>query len=292
MGRLMRLRAFAKVNYALDVLGVRDDGYHDIQTVMQSISLADEIEVERGGSGFDLTVEPAGTDVGPADENTVYGAWKTLREATGEPLPVRVRLFKKVPSGAGLGGGSADAAAVLVALNELFGLGLDDGRLREVGLRVGADVPFCVTGGTALGEGIGEKLTVLPAPPDHRLVVTRPAEAANTAEVYRTYDSRPGQTVFHAGVVRSAIEAGDLAALGLGVDNALKPVTREMVLAVRHLETALLKAGALGASMSGTGTAVYGIFPDENAATNAIRTIDVPFAGVFAPVDRGVEVLT
>lgn len=288
----MRLKAFAKVNYALDILGLRDDGYHDIQTVMQSISLADEVEVERGGGGFDLTVEPAGTDVGPAEENTVHGAWKALREETGEELPARVRLFKKVPSGAGLGGGSADAAAVLVALNEMFGLGLDDERLREVGLRVGADVPFCVAGGTALGEGIGEVLTPLFTPPDHRLVVARPWKAANTAEVYRAYDSRPGQTVFHAGVVRSAIEAGDLAALGAGVGNALTPVTREMVPAVRHLETALLEAGALGASMSGTGTAVYGIFPDENAATNAISTIDVPFAGLFEPVTRGVEVLT
>ncbi|MEJ7819527.1 MAG: 4-(cytidine 5'-diphospho)-2-C-methyl-D-erythritol kinase [Rubrobacteraceae bacterium] len=292
MGDLIRLQAFAKLNYALDVLSLRTDGYHEIRTVMQSISLADEVEVERAESGFDLTVEPAGTDVGPTRENTTHGAWRALREATGEELPVRVRLNKKVPSGAGLGGGSADAAAVLVALNEMFGLGLDDERLREVGLRVGADVPFCIAGGTALGEGIGEELTPLPATPDHRLVVTRPAEAANTAEVYRAYDGRPGQKVFHASAVRNAIQAGDLAALGAGVGNALSPVTREMVLAVRELETALLEAGALGASMSGTGTAVYGIFPDENAAANAIRAVDAPFAGVFAPVDRGVEILT
>ena len=288
---MMRLKAFAKVNYALDVLGLRDDGYHDIQTVMQSISLADEMEVEKVETGFDLTVEPAETDIGPLEKNTIHAAWQALREATGERLPARVRLFKKVPSGAGLGGGSADAAAVLVGLNELFGLGLDDERLRDVGLRVGADVPFCVAGGTALGEGIGEKLTPLPAPPRHRLVVARPAEAANTAEVYRAYDSRSPQTVFHAEAVRKAIEAADRAALGAGVGNALSSVTRKLVPAVPSLEATLLEAGACGACMSGTGTAVYGIFSDEEAAANAVRDVDAPFVGVFEPVERGVEIL-
>lgn len=289
MGDLIRLQAFAKLNYALDVLSLRTDGYHEIRTVMQSISLADEVEVERAESGFGLTVEPAGTDVGPTRENTTHGAWRALREATGEELPVRVRLNKKVPSGAGLGGGSADAAAVLVALNEMFGLGFDGEQLREVGLRVGADVPFCVAGGAALGEGIGEVLTSLPAAPDHRLVVARPLKAANTAEVYRAYDSHPGEPVRCAGDVVAAIKAGDATALGGSVGNALTPVTREMVPAVHALETALLEAGALGAAMSGTGTAVYGLFRDLDAAERASRRLRAPFVGVYEPVSRGVE---
>lgn len=287
----MRLKAFAKVNYALDVLGLRDDGYHDIRTVMQSISLADEIEVEPAGSGFGLTVEPAETDVGPKEKNTVYAAWKELSKEAGRLLPARVRLYKKIPSGAGLGGGSADAAAVLVALNELFDLDLDEERLRAVGLRIGADVPFCVSGGTALGEGVGELLTPLAAAPDHRLVVARPTEAANTAEVYRAYDSRPAQSVFYSDSVEEAIEAGDVVALGAGVGNALSPVTREIVPAVRGLEESLLDAGSLGAAMSGTGTSVYGIFADEGAATAAMRSLDAPFVGVFGSVSRGVEFL-
>ncbi len=287
----MRLKAFAKVNYALDVLDLRDDGYHDIRTVMQSISLADEIEVEPADSGFGLTVEPAETDVGPKEKNTVYAAWKELSKEAGRSLPARVRLYKKIPSGAGLGGGSADAAAVLVALNELFDLDLDEERLRAVGLRVGADVPFCVSGGTALGEGVGELLTPLAAAPDHRLVVARPTEAANTAEVYRAYDSRPAQSVFYSDSVVESIEAGDIVALGAGVGNALSAVTREIVPAVRRLEESLLDAGSLCASMSGTGTAVYGIFADEGAATAAMRSLYAPFIGVFEPVTRGVEVL-
>lgn len=289
MGDLIRLKAFAKLNYALDILRLRPDGYHEIRTVMQSISLADEVEVERAENGFDLTVEPAGTDVGSKQKNTVFMAWKSLREAAGEELPARARLHKKVPSGAGLGGGSADAAAVLVALNELFGLGFGDERLREIGLRVGADVPFCVAGGTVLGEGIGEVLTPLPAAPDHRLVVARPLQAANTAEVYRAYDSHPEEPVRRAGAVVAAIKAGDVTALGGSVGNALTPVTREMVSAVHALETALLEAGALGAAMSGTGTAVYGIFRDPDAAESAARHLRAPFVGVYEPVSRGVE---
>ncbi len=287
----MRLKAFAKVNYALDVLGLRDDGYHDIRTVMQSISLADEIEVEPAESGFDLTIEPAETDVGPKEKNTVYAAWRELSEEARSPLPARVRLYKKIPSGAGLGGGSADAAAVLVALNELFDLDFDAERLRSVGLRVGADVPFCVSGGTALGEGVGELLTPLSAAPDHRLVVVRPTEAANTAEVYRAYDSRPAQSILYSDSVVKSIEAGDAVELGAGVGNALSPVTREIVPTVRRLEESLLDAGSLGAAMSGTGTSVYGIFADEGAANIAMGSLDAPFVGVFEPVSRGVEVL-
>ncbi|MGB3632439.1 MAG: 4-(cytidine 5'-diphospho)-2-C-methyl-D-erythritol kinase, partial [Rubrobacteraceae bacterium] len=151
----MRLRAFAKVNYALAVLGLRDDGYHEVSTVMQSISLADELEIEETREGFELSVEPEHADVGSLESNTVYWAWRRICEAVGEELPVRVSLHKNIPSGAGLGGASADAAATLVGLNELFGFGLGVQELRSIGAKIGADVPFCISGGTALGEGIG-----------------------------------------------------------------------------------------------------------------------------------------
>ena len=136
-----RLRAFAKVNYALDVLGLRADGYHEVSTVMQSISLADEVELRRAAGGFDLSLEPEEVRIGPQERNTTYLAWKALRRLTGEELPVEVSLRKRIPAGAGLGGGSADAAAVLVGLNELFGLGLRVDELRGIGAGIGADVP-------------------------------------------------------------------------------------------------------------------------------------------------------
>src|SRR5215210_1819539 len=153
--REVRLMAFAKVNYALDVLALRPDGYHEVSTVMQSFSLADEVGLQRAAGGFDLSVEPEGVEIGAQERNTAYLARKALQRLIGEELPVRVTLRKRIPAGAGLGGGSADAAAVLVGLNELFGLGLLVGDLREVGATLGADVPFCISGGTALGEGVG-----------------------------------------------------------------------------------------------------------------------------------------
>jgi 4-diphosphocytidyl-2-C-methyl-D-erythritol kinase len=165
---MVRLRAFAKINYALEVRGLRGDGYHEIRTVMQSVSLADEVEIEHAEEGFELQTEPGCSDVGPPEENTVRKAWKLMCGLVGAELPVRIRLHKRIPSRAGLGGGSADAAAALYGINELLGLGLNHEELSDVGGWIGADVPFCLLGGTALGGGVGDLLTPLPAPPAHR----------------------------------------------------------------------------------------------------------------------------
>ncbi len=284
----VRLRAFAKVNYALEVRRLRSDGYHEISTVMQSISLADEVEIERVESGFELAVWPEGVGVGPPEENTVYKAWARMGERIGDALPVRVRLGKKIPAGAGLGGGSADAAATLAGLNELFGLGLGEAELRDVGLRVGADVPFCLAGGTALGEGIGEVLGPLPAPPPHHLVVAKPAAGAETARVYGAYDERPVGGNPSVAPVVEALRAGDLGVLAGSLGNYLAPVTEGLVPEVRALEEQLLRAGAMGAAMSGTGTAVFGIFVSEAEARAAANGLRAPFVAVCEPVPRGV----
>ncbi|MDP9425876.1 MAG: 4-(cytidine 5'-diphospho)-2-C-methyl-D-erythritol kinase [Actinomycetota bacterium] len=287
----VRLKAFAKVNYALEVRGVRPDGYHEISTVMQSVSLCDELSLERSDEGFQLLVEPERASIGPKDENTVFRAWSLLREATGEDLPVCARLRKAIPAGAGLGGGSADAAAALVGLNEMFGLGLGDGKLREIGLRIGADVPFCVSGGTALGEGIGEKLTPLPAPPDHHLVVAKPDAGAETARIYKAYDERPGEGRPSTARTLDALRAGDLGALARLLGNDLAPVTEVLVPEVGELREVLARAGALGTLMSGSGTAVYGLFGSEAAAREAERRIEAPFARICRPVALGVEMV-
>ena len=284
----MRLRAFAKVNYALEVLGLLPDGYHEISTVLQSISLADEVEIERAERGFELGVEPEGTGIGPLDENTVYKAWLRLREASGEDLPVRVKLRKQVPAGAGLGGGSADAAATLVGLNGLFSLGFDDAELREVGLRVGVDVAFCVGGGTALGEGIGEALSPLPAPPPHYLVIAKPAVGAETVRIYQAYDERSEDSLPSVAPVVEALRTGDASALARGVGNDLALVTESFVPGVWELREELLGAGALGAAMSGSGTAVYGIFATEAEARAAEKSSRASFVAVCEPVARGV----
>jgi 4-diphosphocytidyl-2-C-methyl-D-erythritol kinase len=285
------LQAFAKVNYALEVRGLREDGYHEISTVMQSVSLADEVEIERTGEGFELEVEPEDAGVGPREDNTVLRAWELLGGLVGLGLPARVRLCKGIPAGAGLGGGSADAAAALIGLNELFDLGLSAAELREVGLRVGADVPFCLSGGTALGEGTGEILSPLPAPPPHHLVVAKPAAGAWTARIYHAYDERPeGGNGFVAPTVQ-ALRTGDLGALAGALGNDLAPVTKALVPEVRVLEEELLYTGAVGAAMSGSGTAVFGMFRSEAEARTAAEELKSPFVSVCGPVARGVEVL-
>lgn len=283
----LTLRAFAKINYALEVLGLRVDGYHEIRTVLQSISLADEVEIERIEAGFELLVEPEGIEVGPPEKNTAYRAWNLLREFTGEELPVRVHLHKRILAGAGLGGASADAAAVLTGLNDLFGLGLAREDLRKVGGWIGADVPFCLSGGTALGEGVGEVLSPLPAPPPHWIVLVKPEQSANTAEIYRTYDELAQESSFSATPVISALKAGDPGALARAVGNDLAPVTRKRVPEIEACEDELLRTGALGVAMSGTGSAVYGIFSTEDKARFASERIRAHFVGVYEPVARG-----
>ena len=290
MKREVWLRAFAKVNYALDVLGLRADGYHEISTVLQSISLADEVQLRRAAGGFDLSLEPEEVKIGSQERNTTYLAWKALQGLAGEELPVKVTLRKEIPAGAGLGGGSANAAAVLVGLNELFSLGLRVDELRGIGVGIGADVPFCISGGTALGQGVGEILTPLPSPPAHRLVVAKPLRSADTAGMYRAYDETETESMRSVEPVVSALRSGSLPVLAAAVGNDLAPVTRGFIPEVATLERTLLASGALGASMSGSGTAVYGIFDDEGAG-GAKDTVDAPFIGVYEPVSCGVMII-
>jgi len=284
------LRAFAKVNYALDVLGLRADGYHEISTVMQSISLAEEVQLRRAAGGFDLSLEPEEVKIGSQERNTTYLAWKALQGLAGEELPVKVTLRKEIPAGAGLGGGSANAAAVLVGLNELFSLGLRVDELRGIGVGIGTDVPFCISGGTALGQGVGEILTPLPSPPAHRLVVAKPLRSADTAGMYRAYDETGTESMRSVEPVVSALRSGSRPVLAAAVGNDLAPVTRGFIPEVATLERTLLASGALGASMSGSGTAVYGIFDDEGAG-GAKDTVDAPFIGVYEPVSCGVMII-
>lgn len=285
------LRAYAKVNYALDVLGVRPDGYHDIRTVFQSISLADEVEIERSLSGFELVVEPEAAAVGPVEENTAYKAWKLLCKEAKTELGVRVSLHKEIPTGAGLGGGSADAAAALVGMNAFFGLGLEKEELCSIGAKAGADVPFCIVGGTMLGEGVGDVLGPLPAPPPHALAVLKPEASASTKEIYAANDRGGRESEHRSRSVAEALEAGDLAALARSIGNDLTPISAALVPEVEEYRRLLLEAGALGAAMSGTGSAVYGIFHSKSDAERAAATSRAHFAGVCEPVERGVEVV-
>ena len=182
----MRLRAYAKVNLGLRVLRRRGDGFHEVQGLMQTIGLADELVLEKGGEGITLEVQPP---LGiPPEENLAYRAAEAVLKAAGLQPNLRIQLTKRIPAGAGLGGGSSDAAAVLVGTNELFGLEMERARLLELAMELGSDVPFFLTGGTCWMGGRGERLKRLPPLPRYHLLLLLPPFSLSTAEVYRKFD--------------------------------------------------------------------------------------------------------
>ena len=283
-------RAPAKINLTLHVLGRRADGYHDLESFVAFAGVADTLSLVPGQNLSLLLEGPTAAGAGPPEDNLVLRAARNLRERVGGLRAGEFRLIKRLPVAAGIGGGSADAAAALVGLDRLFGLGLDDAGLRKAGLRIGADVPFCLAGGTALGEGIGEILTPLPAPPPHALVVAKPEAGADTGAIYRAHDERPGTIRPSVAPTVEALRAGDLGALARSLGNDLAPVTRALVPGVGELEEALSRAGALGVAMSGTGTAVYGVFRSVSEAREAARRLPADhFVAVCRPVGRGLR---
>jgi len=266
--------ARAKVNLSLDVLGLRPDGYHEIASVLQSLALGDLLVFEAAPEGISLRV--IGADSGTqfpecwaGEDNLVVRAGRRLAAATGCKLGAAVTLRKKIPVAAGLGGGSADAAATLVGLNRLWGLECAFGFLSEIGAALGADVPFCLTGGTALATGRGEKITQLPPLPELGVLLLKPPYGVSTAAVYRAYDALRFGRQPVAERMAAALERGSWREALKECGNALEAVTfRE------HPELAVFKqelqaAGAFCALMSGSGPTVFGIFATAEEAARA-----------------------
>lgn len=254
--------AFAKVNLTLAVTGRRPDGYHTLETVFQSVSLCDRLVLERQETGLSLD-EAAGI---PAEENIITRADKLLRSEFPALGGVRVRLEKNIPAEAGLGGGSADAAAYLRGMNRLYGLGMTGERLCGLAERLGADVPFCIRGGTALATGIGEKLTPIKSSLPLWMVICKPETGCSTPAMYRRIDEM-GESLrqrFTTQEAAKALEKGDLAGLCGSLYNVFEEVTALPEL--NEIRQELRRSGALAAMMTGSGSAVFGIFPEEDAA--------------------------
>ena len=263
--------ARAKINWALAVTGRRADGYHALDMLMQEISLCDEVYAEPSDR-LELRVD--GSDL-PADEsNLVLRAAMALREAAGCTAGARLRLVKRVPSQAGLGGGSADCAAVLRLLNGLWGLGLGDAELERIGLRLGADVPFCLRGGLCRVGGIGEELTpIWPAPQAH-LVVVKPDGGVPTGAAFRLWDEGLRKnSVISLDNAQKALSNGDWDALGACAGNDLQPAAERIVPEIALAVARLRAEGALFAAMSGSGSAVFGVFPSAEEAKRAAGRI-------------------
>ena len=281
MSVTLREGAFAKINLTLDVLGKRPDGYHDIQSVMQTISIRDDVEVEVG------TAKPwtLSCDIEDVPQDSSNLAWKAAemfcRAAKRDPEGVAIRITKRIPTQAGLGGGSADAAAVLRALNRHYDYPFSIYALAELGAEVGSDVPFCTLGGTVLCQGRGERLRKLPDLPETLFVVCKPDFPVSTPELYRRLDEtaiarRPDHTAMEAAIVQ-----GDVGAIAGQLCNVFEPVVTEKHLELNYIKSLMNSYGALGFAMSGSGPSVYAIAPSFEYAAVICTMLKDNYPQVF-----------
>jgi 4-diphosphocytidyl-2-C-methyl-D-erythritol kinase len=260
------LSAPAKINLSLDVLGKREDGYHQVEMVMQSVELADRISLERTANNTIRVLCPH-PYVPSGSENLAWKAACLLRDRYGsDSRGVIIRIQKNIPVAAGLAGGSSDAAAVLRGLNELWKLNLSDKGLAEAGLSLGADVPFCLKGGTALAQGIGEQLTPLPSPPKLWVLLFKPNVGVSTAEVYKNYDGSLVRKRPDTNRLVWAIESGNLPELAGAMANVLESVTFSRLPMLLRLKQKALELGAMSAMMSGSGPTVFALTPEYRKA--------------------------
>ncbi len=273
--------AYAKVNLTLDVLCKREDGYHDLKSVMQTLSIRDDIEIDVGtGKPWKLLCSKEGV---PTDERNL--AWKAAKvycdALNKDPNGLEIRITKRIPVEAGLGGGSADAAAVLRALNDYYGNPLSILALAELGAQVGSDVPFCVVGGTAMVEGRGEKLRKLPDMPDSIFVVCKPDFSVSTPELYKKIDEvaipeRPDHQA-----MESALLAGDLEKVAHNLHNVFDPVVTDEHLELNYIKSLFHQYGAVGYQMTGSGSAVYAIVSEFEVAAVICNMLQSNYPNVF-----------
>lgn len=274
----MQVQAHAKLNLTLDILGRREDGYHEMQMVMQSVALSDLLTITPGTGRVRANLSYL-----PADgRNLAQMAAAAFCQATGQDVPVDIAIQKRIPVCAGLAGGSADAAAVLRALNQHTRAGLTPFQLAQVGSGVGSDVPYCVLGGTALAQGRGERLTPLPPLPVCQVVVCKPPFPVSTPRLFARVDLRKiTRRPDTAGVV-AALEAGDLAGVAHRLYNVFEDVLEPRRRAkIDEIKGQLIDCGALGASMTGSGPTVFGLFDSPQAARRAEQRLREQYREVF-----------
>lgn len=257
-------RAFAKINVSLDITGRRENGYHDIKTIMQSVSLYDDITVENGKNG--INISSSCPYLATDKRNTAYKAAELFFEKSGISDGADIYIDKRIPMGAGLGGGSADAATVLNVLNGMYGFPLSNDEILQTALLCGADVPFCVQGGTCLAEGLGEELTNLPPFPDCFIVIAKPDMSINTKAAYKAYDKLAVTEHPLTDEIISCIRNSDLHGISVRVFNVLEEAAKEKYKELGRFKGIMLESGALGSAMTGSGSAVFGIFDNRSRA--------------------------
>ncbi len=286
----LRLNAYAKVNLSLDVLGRRPDGYHEVETVLHTVELHDTVVLREAPGGIRVACDHRRV---PTDEqNLVFRAAQLLREAAGTDRGVHIEVHKRIPPASGLGGGSSDAAVTLLGLAQMWKLRLDHGQLLELASQVGSDVPFFLVGGAALATGRGERLRYLPTLPTTWVVLACPDAEVSTAWAYANLDLAGIPRRPDTGRLVEALRAEDVAAVARQLCNVFEPLVSSRYPQVSELKRRLLEAGALGASMSGTGPAVFGLFSGEAEARRAWEALrghvdgQVLLTRTFAELER------
>ena len=266
----LSLKAYGKINLGLDVLRRRDDGYHEVRMIMQTVGIYDRIDLiykETPG----ITVETNLYYLPDNENNLVYKAAKLLMDEFHVQKGVHIRLRKYIPVAAGMAGGSSDAAAVLFGVNKMFSLGLTTEQLMDRGVKIGADVPYCVMRGTALSEGIGEILTPLPVPPQCQVLIAKPGISVSTKFVYENLHANELRPEQHPDIdgMMEAIKQKDLYGIADRFGNVLENVTIPAYPVIQEIKDLMLEQGAIGALMSGSGPTVFGLFTNPKAAAKA-----------------------
>ena len=270
----LSLKAYGKINLGLDVLRRREDGYHDVRMIMQTVGIFDRVDLiwkEEPGIQVETNLYYLPTN----ENNLVYKAAKLLMDEFQVQEGLLIRLRKFIPVAAGMAGGSSDAAAVLFGVNKMFRLGLTTEELMERGVKIGADVPYCILRGTALSEGIGEVLTSLPPVPQCQVLVAKPGINVSTKFVYENLhanDLRPEQHPDIDGMIR-AIKAQDLQGIADKLGNVLETVTVKEYPVIQEIKDKMLEFGAIGSLMSGSGPTVFGLFTNPKAAQQAYEEL-------------------
>lgn len=266
-------RAYAKINIGLDVLRRRADGYHEVKMIMQTVDIYDELVLERRKEpGIELRMD--NSDLPSGGDNLICRAADLLFREKKITEGVNISLTKRIPIAAGMAGGSADAAAALRGLNELFDLGYSLKELQALGVGLGADIPYCLAGGTMLSEGIGEILTPLPAPPAAHLVIAKPDINVSTAFVYGNLHA--DSLAWHPDIdgMIAALQKGDLDGITGRLGNVLETVTVKAHPVIEQIKELLRKQGAENALMSGSGPTVFGIFKEKETAARAAEAVE------------------
>lgn len=275
----MKIRAYAKVNISLDVVGKREDGYHLLRMIMQNIDLYDEIIVEK--QSRDITIECNKNYVPTDSRNLAYKAAVAFKERYNISEGLKIKIFKNIPVSAGLAGGSTDAAAVLKLMNKIFEVNAPKEELMELGLKLGADIPYCIQGGTALCEGVGEIITPLKSFKDKIIVLVKPSFGVSTKEVYKNFDIEKVKKHPETEALIKAMAEDDLRYVAYNMRNLLENVTLKKHKVLISLKEEMNKYGAINSMMSGSGPTVFAFFDDMLKAQKCFEKMKEKYNEVF-----------